>query len=176
MKMRVRFSLVSAAALALAQPASAIELQTMAQAQKALYPSEKLSPVDFKLTENEVSKLRYEFKVPVLRAQVKGWRTANGGWLYLDQVYGLHDIVTYLVAIDDKGKVTGVEVLTCADGFCGLYTPQWRGHFAGKEYGKWQPSEAVPMVSGATLSARHVAEGVKKMLAIHSLFTPKYVG
>jgi hypothetical protein len=173
MKMRARFSLISAAALALAQPAAAIELQTMAEAQKALYPNAKLTPVEFKLTADQVSRLRYEFKVPVLRPQVKAWRIENGGWLYLDQVYGLHDIVTYLVAIDDAGKVTGIEVLTCADGFCGLYTPQWRSTFAGKEYGKWQPSQAVPMVSGATLSSRHVAEGVKKILAIHALYAPK---
>ena len=32
------------------------------------------------------------------------------------------------------------------------------------------PEDVVPIVSGATLSCVHVAEGVKKLLAIHARF------
>lgn len=172
MKMRSRFMLLPTALLSL-NSASALNLQPMDVAQNRLYPDAELIPVEFKMTSDQVARIRAHYKVPVLRPQVKAWRVKEGGWLYLDQVYGLHDIVTYLVAIDDDGNVTGIEVLTCAEGWCDLYTPEWRGHLVGQRYGKWQPTEVAPMVSGATLSSRHVAEGVKKVLAIHNHYTPK---
>jgi len=161
------------AVLGLSETARAVDLQTLDAAKNRLFPNAKLVPVDFKLSSDQVARLRSEYKVPVLRPQVKAWRAESGGWLYLDQVYGLHDIVTYLVAVNAAGTVQGVEVLTCAEGYCDLYTVDWRSKFIGRVHGKWRPQEAVPMVSGATLSSRHVAEGVKKVLAIHALYAPK---
>jgi hypothetical protein len=43
----------------------------------------------------------------------------------------------------------------------------------GLEHGRWDPTRTVPMVSGSTLSATHVAEGVKKMLAVHARYRPQ---
>jgi len=171
--MRSRFLLVPAALIAFSGPVHAVDLQTLASAQERLYPGAKLTPADFTLTDDQYELLKAEYKVPAFRPAVKAWRVEGGGWLYLDQVYGLNDIVTYVVAVSDDGQVRGIEILVCADGFCDMYTPEWRGAFKGQVHGKWQPSEQVPMVSGATLSSFHVAEGVKKILAIHARFLPK---
>jgi hypothetical protein len=35
------------------------------------------------------------------------------------------------------------------------------------------PEEVVPIISGSTLSCVHVAEGVKKVLAIHARYMPQ---
>ena len=179
--MRFKFLLVSTAVLALGIPvgipvggaAVAMDVQTLEAATALLYPGAKLIPADFTLTGDLMERIKSEYDVPLMRPGVKAWRVDGGGWLFLDQVYGLSDIVTYMVAVDDSGAVSGVEILVCAEGFCDTSTPRWRAQLLGKTRGKWQPKEAVQIISGTTLSSVHVTEGVKKLLAIHALFLPK---
>ncbi|MCU0760369.1 MAG: FMN-binding protein [Steroidobacteraceae bacterium] len=159
-------------AAALPQAAVAVEVQTLQEAQAKLAPGATLTPADFKLEPEQRSLLKESYKVPVMRPAVKAWRVSTGGWLFLDQVYGREDIVTYLVSVGDDNKVRGIEVLVCADGYCDLFSREWRANLVGRTHGKWMPEEVVPMVSGATLSCVHVAEGVKKILAIHARFMP----
>ena len=171
--MRARFALGPAAVLALSQPAPSLALQnqTLEAAQQKLYPGRKLAPADFKLTSEQFARLKSEYKVPAMRPAFKAWRTDEGHWLFLDQVFGLNDVVSYLVAIDGKGTVLGIEILTCAEGFCdNLFTTQWRAQLAKQVHGKWEVREAAPIISGATLSSIHIIEGVKKILAIHARF------
>lgn len=170
-----RLVLMPVAMLATAIPAAAEERMSLAVAQQKLFPGAKLTPADFKLTPEQYARLKREYDVPAFRPAVRAWRADGAGWLYLDQVYGLNDIVTYLLAIGNDGKVQGLEVLVCADGYCDLYTPEWLGRLKGRAHGRWPPAEVVTMVSGATLSCMHVAEGVKKMLAIHARFKPQDV-
>jgi len=171
--MQHRLLLVPAMAAIASQFALAEEVQTVEEAQQRLYPGAKLTPFEIKLTPEHFAQLKYEYKVPAFRPLFRGWKVEGGGTLFMDQVYGLNDIVTYLVAIDDSGKCRGIEVLTCADGYCELYTPQWRGTLVGLTHGRWDPTRTVPMVSGSTLSATHVAEGVKKILAVYARYMPR---
>jgi len=161
------------AMVASAPIAGAYDLQTIEEAQQRLYPDAKLSPFEFRLTPEQFSQLKNEYKVPAFRPLFRGWNVEGGGCIYIDQVYGLNDIVTYLIAIGTDSKVRGVEILTCADGYCDLYAPQWRGALVGLAHGRWDPTKTVPMVSGSTLSATHVAEGVKKILAVHARYRSK---
>lgn len=158
----------------LGMPAAGVaqDLQSLADAQNKLFPGRKLTPADFKLTPEQFSRLRSEYRVPAIRPAVKAWQVEGGGWLYLDQVWGLNDVVSYLAAVGDDGKLLGIEVLVCAEGYCDLYTREWRGQFQGLAHGNWQPTDRIALVSGATLSSTHVAEGVKKILAIHARFRP----
>ena len=170
--MRSRFLLVPAAVLAVSQSSAAADLQTLEAAQQKLAPGATLTPVDYRLSSEHAQQIRQYYRVPVLRLQMKAWKVEGGGWLYLDQVFGVSDIITYVVALDAAGRVSGLEVLTCQDGYCDFYTPQWRATFTGKAPGNWVPSEEVPILSGRTMSTTHVAEGVKKILAIHARFAP----
>ena len=54
--------------------------------------------------------------------------------------------------------------------------PEWRAQFIGKKPGKWNPHTEISNISGGTLSAMHIAEGVKKVLATYALFMPKNKG
>ena len=49
---------------------------------------------------------------------------------------------------------------------------EWRATLVGRTHGKWNPADVVPNISGTTLSTVHVAEGVKKILAIHARYLP----
>ncbi len=168
-----RFLLVPAAAIVMPQLAGALEQPTLQQAQERLAPGATLTPADFTLTREQHTQLKASYDVPSLRPAVKAWRVDTGGWLFLDQVYGRYDVVTYLVAVGDDGKVSGLEVLVCVEGYCEIFTREWRAKLVGATHGKWAPEDLVPIISGATLSCVHVAEGVKKILAIHARYLPK---
>jgi hypothetical protein len=173
-----RFLLVPAAAIVassivMVQPAEAYEQQTLQEAQQRLAPGATLTSVDFRLSPEQHAQLKQAYKVPSLRPAVKAWKVSTGGWLFLDQVYGRDDVVTYLVSVGDDGKVRGLEVLVCAEGYCEIFTNEWRAKLVGATHGKWMPEEVVPIISGSTLSCVHVAEGVKKVLAIHARYMPQ---
>ena len=171
--MRSKFLLVPAVLVAVSAPVAAFDFQSLEAAQERLFPGKKLTPFDFTLSPEQFERLKTEYKVPALRPSFKAWRSDNGDWLFLDQVYGLNDIVTYVAAVDAKSQVRGVEVLVCAEGFCDIAAPEWNGQLVGKSYGKWTPAEEVTNISGATLSTVHITEGIKKILAIHARFLPK---
>lgn len=169
---RAHLRLVPAMVLASLPAARALDLQSLEQGQQQLFPGRKLTPADFKLTPEQYARLKSDYRVPAMRPAVKAWQVEGGGWLYLDQVWGLNDIVTYLAAVSDDGRLLGIEVLVCAESYCEQYTPAWRGQLVGRTAGNWDPTQAVTIVSGATLSCTHVAEGVKKLLAIHGRYRP----
>jgi len=168
--MRFQFMMVPAAVIAAAVPASAMKLQELEAAQQKLYPGATLTPADFTLTPEQVQQLTTEYGVPVMHAETRAWRVSTGGWLILDQVYGLNDVVTYLLAISDKGELTGLEVLVCVEGFCDIGMPEWKDQFLGKTHTKGDLVGEARHISGSTLSTVHVAEGVKKMLAVQALY------
>ena len=124
--MKFRFLLAPAVALGAAATASADQLQTLEQAIAQIYPNEELTVADFELGSRDYARLKFEYEVPSIRPQVKAWRTSAGAWLFLDQVYGLNDVVTYLLGVDPEGRITGLEILTCEEGYCdSLYTDEW---------------------------------------------------
>ena len=170
-----RLLFVPAAAIyaaALPPAAVAVEYQTIQAAQQKLVPGATLTPADYSLTPEQRSLLKESYKVPVMRLGVKAWRVSTGGWLFLDQVYGRDDIVTYLAHVGDDNTLKGLEVLVCADGYCDIFTREWRAKLVGQTAGRWMPEDVVPMLSGATLSCTHIAEGVKRLLAVHARFMP----
>jgi hypothetical protein len=171
--MRSSFFLLPAALLAFGHPAAAGVIQSLEAAQALVYPGATFTPADFTLTDDQVDRLKSDYSVPLMRPAVKAWRVSTGGWLFLDQVYGLNDILSYLVGVSDDGAVVGVEILECNEEFCGISAPDWRAEFVGKTAGRWDPQTAISNISGASNSSVHVAEGVKKILAIHAKFMPK---
>ena len=170
--MRSHLFLVPAALIAAATPGFAMEMQGLEEAQKRLFPKATLTPADFTLAPEQVERIKQDYKVPFLRPAFKAWRAGNGEMLFMDQVYGLNDIVTYLIAVDKKNVVKGVEVLVCAEGFCDIAEEKWKSKLYGRTAGKWDAAEGL-VISGATLSCVHVSEGIKKILAINGLYLSK---
>jgi Na+-transporting NADH:ubiquinone oxidoreductase subunit NqrC len=93
------------------------------------------------------------------------------GWFVLDEVYGKHEFITYAVALDATGAVSGVEILEYRETHGGqVRNPKWLAQFDGKRYGApLKLDNDIQNISGATLSCRHIAEGVRRVLAIHQV-------
>jgi hypothetical protein len=168
--MRFSFLMVPAALLA-TMPAQADEYLTVPQAQAVLFPGASFTPADVNLTADQVDKLIKVSQSIVLRSKIKAWKVSTGGWFILDQVPGRDDIVTYAVGLDDKGAVTGIEILVCAGDYSSVRDRKWLGLFKGKNFETADELlTAIPNMSGASLSATHIMSGVKRVVTSYALF------
>ena len=93
------------------------------------------------------------------------------GWVFFDRVIGKHELIDYAVAISPEGKVNQIEILEYRESYGGeIRGKRWRDQFAGKTSSdRVELNSDIYNISGATLSCRHVTQGVKRVLAIYNL-------
>ena len=92
------------------------------------------------------------------------------GWLVVDQVIGKSELITYALALDNGGAVLSVEVLEYRESHGGeIRLPAWRKQFVGKTAADPVAlNDDIRNISGATLSCRHLTEGVQRLLKLHA--------
>jgi len=152
-------------------PAYATVYLSVEQAQTLLFPGATFQPDTRTLTNEQAKAIEHVSGVDVRSKQLKVWRVSTGGWLIVDEVVGKHEYIPFAVALDDKGAVKGVEILEYREAYGGqIREPEWRKQFVGKEPGtKLQLDKNIRNVSGATLSCKHVTDGVQRLLATYEL-------
>ncbi len=94
------------------------------------------------------------------------------GHVVVDRVIGKHEFISYAVGISTDGVVQGVEILSYKESYGGeVRNARWRRQFAGRRRDPL-PRFAVDVknITGATLSCRHVTEGVRRVLALSESF------
>ena len=91
------------------------------------------------------------------------------GYAVVDDVRGKAQPITFLLAVDRALTVRAVEILAYRESHGGeIRDPQWRLQFAGKTArDPLQLDRDIRNISGATLSCRHVTDGVKRILALY---------
>ena len=170
--MTPRLTWLAAGAL-LATPAAAYATtyMTVSQAQAAMFPGMTLAPDTITLTDAQVAAIQRDSGVHVLSKTVQAWRAPNGGWFIADEVVGKHEFITYAVAIDASGAVKDVQILDYKESYGDqVRLPGWRAQFVGKRHGAaLQLDHDIKNISGATLSSKHVTDGVKRLLATYAL-------
>lgn len=92
------------------------------------------------------------------------------GWVVFDQVVGKFELIDYAVGLDVQGAVTGVEVLVYRESHgAEIRNAAWRRQFVGRRApGQMRFEDEIRNVSGATLSCRHLTEGVQRISALHA--------
>ncbi|MCB9029589.1 MAG: FMN-binding protein [Deltaproteobacteria bacterium] len=89
------------------------------------------------------------------------------GWIVVDYVIGKHLLIDYAIAISPEQKVLDVEVLSYRESYGGeIRSKNWRQQFVGKtRESNLTLNKDITNIGGATLSTRHVTEGIKRVLA-----------
>ena len=143
------------AAACAAAPAHATQYLSVEQAQRVLFPTA-------------------DAFAPASLAGLRAWAASRSGALLghvlVDEVVGKHELITYAVAIGTDGAIRGVEILDYREPRGGeVRDPRWRAQFVGKRRGApLSLDEDIQNISGATLSCRHVTEGVRRLLEIYT--------
>lgn len=94
------------------------------------------------------------------------------GHVVVDRAIGKHEFITYAVGVSTDGVVQGVEILSYKESYGGeVRNARWRRQFAGRRRDPL-PRFTVDIknITGATLSCRHVTEGVRRVLALSESF------
>lgn len=164
-----------AAAGALAPPAAEVAYGvvylSIEEAQRLLFPGRKLERWPVELTAAQAEAIEERSGVRVRQRALEVWKVEGGGLFFVDEVIGKHEFIPYALGLGAEGKVVGVEILEYRETYGDeIRGEAWRLQFRGR-------SAADPLrfggdirnISGATLSCRHIADGVKRLLATHEL-------
>lgn len=163
--------LLAPAALAASTSGYATEYLTVEQAQQVLFPGAKFTGAKVRLNPPQQKFIAEKSGIRVRSLELSAWRTDRGAWFLVDEVLGKHEFITYACGIDAAGAVTGIEILSYRETYGGeIRDRRWLAQFSGK-------TAAAPLkldrdirnISGATLSSRHLTDGVKRLLATHDL-------
>ena len=160
-----------AAAAAVCAPAYATTYLTVEQAQAAIFPGARLTPAFLTLTDEQRRAIERRSGVNVRSRELKAWRVEGGGWFLVDEVLGKHEFITYALGLSAEGRVAAVEIMDYRESYgYQIRDAGWRRQFVGK--GSADPLKLdadIRNISGATLSCRHVADGIKRLLATYEV-------
>jgi len=158
-----------------AAPVQATQYLTVDQAQRALFPeADSFVATPVRLTAELKSQLQADGAGRVRGNEQPAWaaslRGAAVGHILVDEVIGKHELITYAVGIGSDGAVRGVEILDYRETRGGeVRDPRWRAQFVGKRQGsRLRLDEDIQNISGATLSCRHITEGVRRLVTLHA--------
>ena len=168
--MKSRFVLVPLALLAPAAAHATVYLSPE-QAQAQMFPGQAMTPAFRTLTDAQFAAIRKDSGETPLSRDLKAWRAKDGGWFIVDEVVGKHEFITFAVGLDASGAVKSVEILDYRESFGGQVRGEgWRAQFIGKRHGAaLKLNDDIKNISGATLSSKHVADGVRRLLSTYAL-------
>lgn len=141
------------------------------QAQKILFPNKSLTKNPIIITDDLQDKLRAASSIRYPFQGERIWKTNDGGWLVIDEVIGKHEMVTYAVALSSTGSILGIEILEYVESYgYEVAEPQWRKQFVGKTVNDpIKLNQDIQNIGGATLSCKHITDGVKRVTVLYDL-------
>jgi hypothetical protein len=170
--MKSEFAFVALPISALIAPSAfAVQYLNVEQAQKAIFPGKTFTPSRVQLTGSQRKAIEQASGVRVLRNEQQVWRVNGGGWFIVDEVVGKHEYITYAVGLNVDGSVKQIEIMDYRETYGGQIRDQkWRAQFVGKTSKSILKLDSdIKNISGATLSCRHITDGVKRLVAFYEI-------
>ncbi len=100
------------------------------------------------------------------------WQAMQGparlGYVFIDEVIGRSDLITYAVGIHTDGTLSAIEILSYRESHGGeIRNAKWRAQFDGRRgLDSLNFRTDIKNISGATLSSEHVTQGVRWLVAL----------
>lgn len=149
----------------LSQNVTAKTYMSVEEAKQALWGDEALVEQAIVLSKVQAKNISAASKTRVRNLKLNTWRSADGGWFIVDQVIGKHENIDIAVALSQHGAVEGIEVLVYRESYGHqIMHPKWRAQFNGVDHNTHMKLDRdVKNISGATLSCRHVTDGINRL-------------
>jgi hypothetical protein len=162
---------IPATMAASAVPGVANTYLTVEQAQRTIFPGASLTPLEVRLTPEQQKRIESKCEVRVRSLDLKAWKVSSGGWFLVDEVLGKHEYITYALGLNADGSVKQVEIMDYRETYgYEVRDATWRQQFVGKTaQSPLRLDGDIRNISGATLSSRHVTEGVRRLLATYEV-------
>jgi Na+-translocating ferredoxin:NAD+ oxidoreductase RnfG subunit len=149
-----------------AQTAHAEIYMSEEQAAKSIFPNMTFKKTELKLDKDAVDSVERACGETVRSPDLKIYRDADKNLVFIDQVLGKHEFITYAVGIESSGKVRGIEILEYRETYGSQVRGEdWTKQFVGKtSLSPLKLNNDIKGISGATLSSAHVTAGVRRLL------------
>jgi hypothetical protein len=151
----------------------ATEYLSVEGAQKALFPqADRFSELVLSLSAAQRAQVATLAGPQPPHRSLRAWKAMRGGelvgYVFVDEVIGREDFITYAAGIDAAGHLSALEVLAYRESHGGeIRSEAWRRQFAGRqELGQLHVQTDIKNIAGATLSCEHVTEGVRWLVAL----------
>jgi Na+-translocating ferredoxin:NAD+ oxidoreductase RnfG subunit len=171
-----RWILPVAVGIVIPLPSYAVQYLTVPAAQRLCFPeSSQFVAAHVKFTPAQVQAIEAKSGLKELLRGQEIWRALqNGklqGYFIVDYVIGKHLVIDYAIALSPDGVVRQIEILNYRESYGGeIRNPDWRKQFVGKTpRSRFALNSGITNISGATLSSRHVTEGVRRVLATYEV-------
>ena len=173
----LRSCALAAGFLSLAALSHSKELLKLGDAQKLLFPAAvQFEPRFVLLTPALKEKIEAASDTCVRGEEQKVWKAqgpkgAPLGYFIVDNVIGKHEAFNYAAALSPEGSVLRVEILDYSETHGGqVQRREWLKQFEGKHFGdRVELTHGIDGISGATLSCKHLTDGVRRLLAFYQL-------
>jgi hypothetical protein len=153
--------------------AVATEYLSVEGVQKALFPqADRFTEMVLALSPTQRERVAALAGPQPPHRSLRAWRALHGeellGFLFIDEVIGKEDFITYAIAIDARGRLSAPEVLAYRESHGGeIRGEAWRRQFAGRQgLDQVRVQTDIKNIAGATLSCEHVTEGVRWVVAL----------
>lgn len=157
-------------------PAYAVQYLSVNAAQKLCFPGcDQFAAAHVRFTPAQTKAIEAATGQKQLLRGQEIWRAMKSGklqgYFIVDYVIGKHLAIDYAVALWPEGTVKQIEILNYRESYGGeIRNPDWRKQFAGKTpRSHFALNKGINNISGATLSSRHVTEGVRRVLATYEV-------
>src|SRR5450432_1994851 len=169
-----RWILPAAAGIIVPLPSYAVQYLSVPATQRLCFPDCNQFAVAFvKFTQAQIKAIEASTgQKQFLRGQ-EIWRAMKGarleGFFIVDYVIGKHLVIDYAVGLSPEGAVKQIEILNYRESYGGeIRNPDWRKQFVGKTpRSHFALNDGIANIGGATLSSRHVTDGVRRVLATY---------
>jgi hypothetical protein len=142
-------------------------------AQRVIYPqADSFQEVLLPLTADQQQALAARAGAQPQRGTIRIWSAMQGGTLlghvFVDEVIGRQNLITYAIGIDATGALRHLEILAYRESHGGeIRNSAWRAQFdrhSDLEHLRFRTD--VKNIAGATLSSEHVTQGVRWLLGL----------
>lgn len=155
--------------------AFAVDYLSADQAAKLMFPeAERFDNQEIKLDTSQMQQLDAQGVHArsarwVVRMAQRG--NTSLGFVVIDEVIGKFELITYAVGIGLDNAVKQVEILSYRESHGQeIRLPAWRKQFVGKTSASpIQVGDDIANISGATLSCKHLSDGVKRVVSVVDL-------
>jgi len=153
----------------------AIQYLTVEQTLQIMFPGEKMEKSELTLSKEQIDQIETDANITVDEPSIELWRSTSGNVVFIDRVLGKHEYIQYAVGIKADGSVQQIEILEYLENYGGqIKDGWWRDQFKGKNPdSQLSLNSDIKNISGATISCRHVTEGVKRVLRTYEIALPK---
>lgn len=140
------------------------------QAALVIFPGEKFTRKEVTIPDDKVNDIESASDEKVRSRKLVTFVDSQKNAVFIDQVLGKHEMITYAVGLKSDGSVKGIEILEYRETYGQNVRNEWRKQFEGKtKTDQLRAGKDIKVLSGATLSSAHISAGVRRILQTYDV-------